>query len=98
MTETAVATSLWTFIGGWLVWRRSQGAVIAVRVAGVFMRQGKKPNTHKMKAIKVLIITLCAAVVCCGNVLAGDKHECCEKAKKEGKTCEKCVPKDEKKK
>ncbi len=65
-----------------------------------------------MKAIKILIITLCAAVACCGVSFAEKSektccekakassqacvHKCCVQAAKAGKTCEKCNPKKDK--
>lgn len=57
-----------------------------------------------MKSIKLFLAVAAAMVVCSGSVLAdascGSKkeHKCCAEAKKAGKACEKCAPKDEAKK
>jgi hypothetical protein len=66
-----------------------------------------------MKSIKLFLVIAAALAVCTSGALAhcgncgSDKakkegkcdksHKCCAEAKKAGKTCEKCAPKEEKK-
>lgn len=47
--------------------------------------------------MKKIIVGLFALALIASPLLAGDGHACCEKAKKEGKTCEKCTKPEEKK-
>ena len=47
--------------------------------------------------MKKLIVGLFVLALIASPVFAGEGHECCDKAKKEGKTCEKCTKKDDKK-
>lgn len=64
-----------------------------------------------MKAIKSLVAITCAIAFlgsvsiananCCSDAKAAGKecsHECCKKAVKDGKVCEKCNPKKDEKK
>jgi hypothetical protein len=65
-----------------------------------------------MKIIKLMVVTVFAAILLAGPAFAADKtccetakeagkdcaHKCCATAKKDGKTCEKCNPKKDEKK
>ena len=81
-----------------------------VTMTSVGQRAGKKGKT--MKSIKSLVALLCAvafmaslsiaqAETCCEKAKKEGKtceHKCCVKAAKEGKVCEKCNPKKDEKK